>query len=217
MVRWNSGAPSSLPALGQPPQGREPRGCAPACRPSRSPLLQAQLTGGDSERPGTARSPLMKSRALHTQDKPVSHWGPCLSSHGLGWVGGVSAGAGPLGAQTWFLGSGDGGGDPTLRTTNTHCSAADSGRGDSGGTHGGRVGASAWSGCEGRLPAPTILILRGYLPQEACPDAPTLGFPEPCASCYTGAPLCPELTQLCPTPRGLCRAGVGPGLGPRGS
>ena len=67
----------------------------------------------------------MKSRALHTQDKPVSHWGPCLSSHGLGWVGGVSAGAGPLGAQTWFLGSGDGGGDPTLRTTNTHCSAAE--------------------------------------------------------------------------------------------
>lgn len=216
VVRPNSGAPSSLPALGQPPQGREPRGCAPACRPSRSPLLQAQLTGGDSERPRTARSPLMKSRALHTRDKPVSHWGLCLSSRDPGWVGGHLCRGQP--ARDTDLVSGQGGWGRIMPHSGPQTPTALLGSSGQGGLKAGPT-VAVWVPprgpvVKGRLPAPTVLILRGHLPQEACLDAPTLGFPEPCASCYT---LCPELPWLCPTPRWLCRAGVGPGLGPRGS
>lgn len=37
-------------------------------------------------------------------------------------------------------------------------------------------------GKAGTSPARTaLLVLRGHLPREACPDAPTLGFPKPCA------------------------------------
>lgn len=97
-----------LPACaGSAPWGREPGGCAPACQHSRSPLLQAQLSRGDSERPGTACSPLMKSRPLHTL-----HSQPLGTASQLTWpgVGGgcISAAPSLLGAQTCFLGSGDG-------------------------------------------------------------------------------------------------------------
>ena len=116
---WPESLPSGPTELGCPllpacagsaPWGREPGGCAPACRHSRSPLLQAQLSRGDSERPRTACSPLMKSRPLHTRDKPVSHWGLRLNSHGLGWVGGcISAGPSFWGRRPgfWAVGMGE--------------------------------------------------------------------------------------------------------------